>query len=80
MTHKTLMGVNLAKPLFQVCMVHYKGTLNTNTTMTRGKLLACIARQPPALIVLEACSGAHDGVRRFRAVAVRCGCAPRTMR
>jgi transposase len=39
-----------------------------STTVTRGKLLALIARQPPALIIMEACSGAHDWARRFRAV------------
>ena len=68
MTHKTIIGVDLAKHVFQVCMVNHKGTLKTNTTVTRGKLLALIARQPPALIVMEACGGAHDWARRFRAV------------
>jgi transposase len=33
-----------------------------------GKLLALIARQQPALIVMEACSGAHDWARRVRAL------------
>ncbi len=68
MTHKTIIGIDLAKHLFQVCMVNHKGTLKANTTVTRGKLLAFIARQPPALIVMEACSGAHDWARRFRAL------------
>jgi transposase len=68
MTHKTVIGVDLAKHLFHVCMVNHKGTLNTNTTMTRGKLLPFMARQPPALIVMEACRGAHDWARRVRAV------------
>jgi transposase len=68
MTHKTIIGVDLAKHVFQVCIVNHQGTLKTNTTVTRGKLLALIARQSPALIVMEACSGAHDWARRFRAV------------
>jgi transposase len=37
-------------------------------TVTRGKLLAFMARQSPALVVMEACGGAHDWARRFRAV------------
>jgi transposase len=49
-------------------IVNYKGTLKTNMTVTRGKLLAFMARQPPALVVMEACRGAHDWARRFRAV------------
>jgi transposase len=68
MIPKTIIGIDLAKHVFQVCIVNHKGTLKTNTTVPRGKLLGLIARQPPALIVMEACSGAHDWTRRFRAV------------
>ena len=68
MTHKTIIGVDLAKHLFQGCLVNHKGKLKTNSTVTRGKLLAFMGRQPPALVVMEACSGAHDWARRFRAV------------
>ena len=67
MTHKTIMGIDLAKHLFQVCMVNHKGTLKTHTTVARGKLLAFMARQPPALVVMKACGGAHDWACRFRA-------------
>ncbi len=68
MIPKTIIGIDLAKHVFQVCIVNHKGTLKTNTTVPRGKLLGLIARQPPALIVMEACRGAHDWTRRFRAV------------
>src|SRR5215813_8770835 len=57
-----------AKHVFQVCMVTPTGTLKTNTAVARGKLLALIARQPPALIFMEACGGAHDWARRFGAM------------
>ena len=68
MAQQTIIGIDLAKHVFQVCMVTPTGTLKTNTTVTRGKLSALIARQPPALIFLEACGGAHDWARRFRAM------------
>src|SRR5262249_26339426 len=68
MAQQTLIGIDLAKHVFQVCMVTPTGRLKTNTTVARGKLLALIARQPPALIFIEACGGAHDWARRFRAV------------
>jgi transposase len=68
MTHQTIIGVDLATHLLHVCLVHHKGTLNTNTTVIRGKLLACMARQSPALVVMDACSGAHDWARRVRAM------------
>jgi transposase len=69
MTHKTIIGIDLATHVFQVYSVHGKGTLKTNTAVTRGQLLVLIARQPPALIVMEACSGAHDWAHRFRVLS-----------
>lgn len=66
MAQQMIIGIDLAKQVFQVCMVMPSGTLKTNTTVTRGKLSALMARQPPALIFLEACGGAHDWARRFR--------------
>jgi transposase len=68
MAQHTIIGIDLAKHVFQVCMVTPQGTMKTNTTVARGKLLAFIARQPPALIFMEACGGAHDWARRFRAL------------
>jgi transposase len=68
MAQQTIIGIDLAKHVFQVCMVTPTGTLKTNTTVARGKLLALIARQPPALIFMEACGGAHDWARRFCAM------------
>ena len=60
MAQQTIIGIDLAKHVFQVCMVTPQGTIKTNTTVARGKLLTLMARQPPALIFMEACGGAHD--------------------
>src|SRR5262245_41369158 len=68
MTQQTIIGIDLAKHVFQVCMGTPTGTLKTNTAVARGKLLALMARQPPALIFMEACGGAHDWARRFCAL------------
>ena len=68
MAQPTIIGIDLAKNVFQVCMVTPQGTLKMHTTVARGKLSTLIARQPPALIFMEACGGAHDWARRFRAV------------
>jgi transposase len=68
MAQQTIIGIDLAKHVFQVCMVTPQGTIKTNTTVARGKLLAFIARPPPVLIFMEACGGAHDWARRFRAL------------
>src|SRR4029434_7816315 len=68
MAQQMIIGIDLAKHVFQVCMVTPQGTLKTNTTVARSKLLALMARQPPALIFMEACGGAHDWARRFCAL------------
>jgi transposase len=65
MTHNTIIGIDIAKNVFQVCIATTKGQVKTNKTVTRGKLLTVITRQPPAFIVMEACGGAHDWARRF---------------
>jgi transposase len=36
--------------------------------VSRGKLLETVARLPPGLIGLEACSAAHEWARRFQAL------------
>jgi len=68
MAQQMIIGIDLAKHVFQVCMVTPTGTLKTNTTVARGKLLTFMARPPPALIFMEACGGAHDWARRFCAL------------
>jgi transposase len=68
MKYNTIIGIDLAKNVFQVCIATTQGQVKTNKTVTRGQLLEVITRQPPALIVMEACGGAHDWARRFRQV------------
>jgi transposase len=73
MAQQTIIGIDLAQQVFHVWMVTPTGTRKTNTTGARGKLFALRARQPPALIFMEACGGAHDWARRIcaRGHAVR---------
>ena len=68
MKHNTIIGIDLAKNVFQVCIATTKGQVKTHKTATRGKLFDFITRQPRALIVMEACGGAHDWARRFMQV------------
>jgi hypothetical protein len=77
MAQQMIIGIDLAKHVFQVCMVTPTGTLKTNTTVARGKLLTFIARQPPALIFMEACGGAHDGHDAFARSVTRSAYWPR---
>ena len=65
MTQQTIIGIDLAKHVFQVCMVTPTGTLKTNTAVARGKLLTLIARQPPALIFRKRAVGRMIGRDAF---------------
>jgi transposase len=44
------------------------GVVTVRRTLSRSKLAEFVARLPPCLIGMEACSGAHEGARRFGVV------------
>lgn len=52
-------GIDLAKHTFQVCVVDKRDRVVSNQAMGRTALSAYLVRQAPALVVLEACGGAH---------------------
>ena len=55
----TLIGVDLAKSIFQVCGVNQAGKPVFNKTTKRSKLLAIFMDYPEAIIAMEACSGSN---------------------
>lgn len=55
----TTIGIDLAKHTFSLHGVDSRGKTVFRKTLSRGKLLPFLARQPPCLIGMEACSGAH---------------------
>ena len=61
------LGIDLAKNTFSVHGVDANGVVTVRRTISRGKLAELVARLPPCLIGMEACSGAHEWARRFAA-------------
>jgi transposase len=55
----TLIGVDLAKTVFQVCGVNQVGKSIFNRQIKRGKLLEVLAQYPNTMIAMEACSGSN---------------------
>ncbi len=55
----TTVGIDLAKYVFSVHGVDIHGKVVIRKTVSRGKLLECFANLPPAIVGMEACSGAH---------------------
>jgi transposase len=61
------LGIDLAKNSFSVHGVDADAVVTVRRTVSRGKLAELVARLPPCLIGMEACSGAHEWARRFAA-------------
>jgi len=57
--HAIRFGIDLAKSVFQVHGVDVQGQVVVQRQLRRGQVLRFFARQPPALIGLEACGSAH---------------------
>jgi transposase len=58
-------GIDLAKSVFQVHGVDGSGEVVVQRSLGRGQLLKFFARQPPALIGIEACGSAHHWGREL---------------
>lgn len=65
MSNITLLGVDLAKNVFQLHGVDAKGRSVLRKKLTRSKLLETIANMPACTIAMEACSGANHWHRKF---------------
>src|SRR5215469_5791827 len=61
------LGIDLAQNTFSVHGVDATGIVTVRRTVSRAKLAELVARLPPCLIGMEACSGADDWARRFAA-------------
>jgi len=55
----TLIGIDLAKSIFQVCGVNRAGKRDFNRQVRRNKLMALLMQYPDATIAMEACSGSN---------------------
>lgn len=58
-----VIAIDLAKASFQVHVNDSRGNRKLGARLTRGKLKTFLASQPPSLVAMEACSGAHFWAR-----------------
>lgn len=71
-----LLGIDLAKNVFQLHGVDGQGVCWLRRQVRRAQLLRTIAQMPRCTIAMEACSGAHDwgsstSRRSMRVICVR---------
>lgn len=55
----TLIGIDLAKRIFQLHGARSGGSVAYRKKLSRGQLLAVVAQKPQCLIAMEACATAH---------------------
>jgi transposase len=61
----TLIGIDLAKSVFQLCGVNRAGKPVFNRQVLRPRLLTLLDAYPQAIIAMEACSGSNYWGRTF---------------
>jgi len=62
------LGIDLAKSSFQIHGVDAQSHEIMRKKLNRSKLTVFMANLPPCLVGMEACGGAHDWARKFRAM------------
>ena len=55
----TMIGVDLAKTVFQLRGASMTGQLRFRKRLSRSQFVKFMADQPPAVVVMEACGGAN---------------------
>lgn len=66
MKNVSLIGIDLAKNVFQLHAVDETGRCLWKRKLSRTKLMELILNTPPCLIAMEACGGAHHLARKFK--------------
>src|SRR5262244_763397 len=62
-----VLGIDIAKHVFHAVGMDDTGKIVLRKRLSRHDLIPCVAKLPMVLIGIEACGGAHDWARRFRA-------------
>jgi transposase len=60
-----VLGIDLAKNVFQLHGADSKGKCVLRKRLNRAKLTECLTKLPPCIIGIEACTGAHHWARLF---------------
>ena len=63
-----VIAIDLAKDIFQACIMTVNGKVIFNKPMNRAKLKAWLAKQKLSLVVMESCGGAHCWARFARSL------------
>ena len=62
----TLLGIDIAKSIFQLCGADKSGRTILKKSVYRAELLKVISQIPPCIIAMEACATSHYWARQFQ--------------
>lgn len=65
MTQHKLIAIDLAKNVFQVCLMNQNNKIVVNKQLRRNELMAYIQKQEPSTVAMEACYSSHYWARCF---------------
>lgn len=68
MSQVTIIGLDIAKNVFQAHGADERGAMVFSRKLTRAKLLDFFTGQPACVVALEACGGAHHWARELQAM------------
>lgn len=67
-----VIGIDLAKSVFQICVWINDGNIASNRKVSRAKFLGTIRQFPPrSMIAMEACATSHYWWRTFQSIGFR---------
>jgi transposase len=66
MNEVSMVGVDIAKKVFQVHAVDAAGAVSVRRALRRGQVLAWFGKLPPCLVGMEACATAHYWARELK--------------
>jgi transposase len=67
MNNHSVIGVDLSKQVFEVCVQDAEGHVKERRRLSRSTVLSWFAQQPSARVGMEACGGAHYWARELTA-------------
>lgn len=65
---RTVIGLDIAKKVFQLHTVDQASGEIERRTLSRGKLIEFFANHPPSIVAMEACGSSHHWARRLGAM------------
>lgn len=73
MEEVSIIGLDLAKNVFQAHGVSADGAVVFRRKLSRAQLLTFMAAQAPCIVAMEACASAHHRVRQLAILDTRGG-------